>query len=194
MTTFPAASAAAIFFVAMSNGWFQGVICATTPSGNRVSVLMTGPLNGVTLPSYVRASEAKYSSHSGIRASWARISAIGRPVWRVSREAKSLIRARRRVAALESTAKRAEASARDQAPLRKWRREEATMELTVECGVAEMVAMVSSVAGLMTRIYSAVGDVCWEPSIQLGMCWVPSIMVNVCLLVRSGEWGRSGLC
>ena len=83
-----------------------------------------------------------------MRDSWARISEMGRPVWRVSREANSARRERRRDAARERTAKRVEGSARDQAPLWKWAREEVMVEVTAERGVEGMVAIRASVAGL----------------------------------------------
>jgi hypothetical protein len=75
-------------------------------------------------------------------------------------------RERSRVAALERTANRAEASARLQTPLEKFCSEEAIMELTASSGVESIVAIDVSVAGFITWIRSpAVGW--YAPSIQL---------------------------
>lgn len=59
-------------------------------------------------------------------------------------------RERRRFAALERTVKRVDASTLLHMPLEKFSNEEVMMELTVSRGVESMVAIIDSVAGLMT--------------------------------------------
>lgn len=118
-------------------------------------VLITGPLKGVTRPSCVRAKEAKYSNHSGMRESWARISLIGRPVCWVSRSTNSGRRWRRRVAALERTVKRVVASALLHVSLWKVLTVEARIEVIVERGVESIVVICCSVDGFM------IGMRCW---------------------------------
>lgn len=126
----------------------------------------TGPLKGVTRPSCTRTTEAKYSSHSGMRASWARISRIGRPVWRVSSSMNSGRRERRSRAAVERTVKRIDGSARDQEPSWNVFRDSVMIWLTDSLGVESMVAIGSSVAGLMTGIRGVIAVV-WVPLTQL---------------------------
>jgi hypothetical protein len=82
---------------------------------------------------------------------------MGRPVCSVSRMTNSGRRERSRLAALDRTVKRADASARLQTPLEKFCSEDDMIELTVSKGVESIVAIDASVAGLITRICSLVG-------------------------------------
>lgn len=75
-------------------------------------------------------------------------------------------RERRRRAAVERTVKRVDWSARDQEPLLKVFRDSAMIRSTVSLEVESMVAIGSSVAGLMTGIRDAVAVV-WVPLTQL---------------------------
>lgn len=75
-------------------------------------------------------------------------------------------RERRSRAAVERTVKRVDGSARDQEPLWKVFRDSVMIWLTVSLEVESMVAIGSSVAGLMTGIRGVVAVV-WVPLTQL---------------------------
>lgn len=75
-------------------------------------------------------------------------------------------RERRSRAAVERTVKRVDGSARDQEPWWKVFRDSVMIWLTVSLGVESMVAIGSSVAGLMMGIRGVVAVV-WVPLTQL---------------------------
>lgn len=93
---------------------------------------------------------------SGTRESCALISLIGRPVCKVSSSMNSGSRDRSKVAALERTVNRVDASALLQTPLEKFCKEDLTVAFTVSRDVESIVAMHVSVAGLMIWIRSSV--------------------------------------
>mmetsp|Transcript_137507 Transcript_137507/g.439380 ORF Transcript_137507/g.439380 Transcript_137507/m.439380 type:complete len:291 (+) Transcript_137507:848-1720(+) len=153
-TVFPAASATEIFFVAISSGWFHGVMRPQTPKGTRQTrFTWSAPsASGGNFPSKPwEAAEAPwYSNHSGTRPSWALYSRKQRPVCCVSNVANSPKRWRNNSATLNSTRHRVRGGNSLQRPSWKAACAPRTAVSTSAAPAEATVATVAPVAGLST--------------------------------------------
>lgn len=197
------ATAHSAFLVAMSRGWFQGVMSPHTPSGRRFTMAKwsVASAKGGTLPSMLSASDAWYSSHSGTRLTSSRCHAgehvqmwkapsrgmavahpscavysrCGRPVERVSSSMSEESRSRSSAAAPRSTRPRPRAPIARHSPDSWHAFAEATAASTSAAEPSAVVANCSAVEGSSTGSVAPSAASVSRPSIQSGK-WVEVAM------------------